>query len=224
MQRKDINRLVAVGDIHGHLDKLIELISQVQPTSDDLLVFLGDYVNRGPESRGVIEFLIRLAEEFPQTVFLRGNHDQMLLDVLASNGLSHASDQSSLRVEDGGTDIALFKLNGGDSTLDSYGWEVPLQHVAFLESTRLWWRYMEFLFVHAGCPVDGPETADPDALLWSRDCDPGTNGEIHIVGHTPCETQYPELKPGRYMLDTGCAYEGPLSACDVLTKDVWQAK
>ena len=229
MPDKPTKRLVAIGDIHGHLLKLEDLLLKIQPTSGDQLVFLGDYVDRGPDSKGVIDRLIRLQEEFPQTIFLRGNHEQLFLDAMVSKGIRQGlvlRDQSAwFKKETIETDMLLFMGNGGGKTMDSYGWgwDIPSQHIVFLQSTRLWWRHTEFLFIHAGCLNEDPDRLDPWVLLWSRFCDPGTDGEIHVVGHTPLESGYPRLESGRYMLDTGCAYGGPLTACDVLTKEIWQA-
>lgn len=84
-------RLLAVGDIHGYLDKLQLLLEEtVRPTADDRVVFLGDYIDRGPDSKGVLDYLVAFAQRFPQTIFLRGNHEQMLLDalVIATTGVA----------------------------------------------------------------------------------------------------------------------------------------
>jgi len=77
-------RLIAIGDIHGHLDKLERLLQLIMPTDNDKLVFLGDYIDRGPDSAGVVDHLIQLPDRFPQTVFLRGNHEQVAMDALVS--------------------------------------------------------------------------------------------------------------------------------------------
>jgi len=225
-----MRRLIAIGDIHGHRLKLETLLDTIQPTSDDQLVFLGDYVDRGPDSRGVIDKLLSFQEEFPHTVFLRGNHEQLLLDALIEKGIRTGPTLRDLsawyRQTAKGTDVQLFIANGGDKTMDSYRWEwnLPSGHIAFLEGSMPWWRYAEFLFVHAGCLNVEPEELDPWVLLWSRFCGPGTDGEIQVVGHTPLENEYPKLEQGKYWLDTGCAYDGPLSACDVLTMEIWQAR
>jgi serine/threonine protein phosphatase 1 len=79
-------RLLAVGDIHGHREKLSRLLELVAPTGQDQVVFLGDYIDRGPQSREVIEELLAFRQRFPQTVFLRGNHEQILLDALVEEG------------------------------------------------------------------------------------------------------------------------------------------
>jgi len=225
-----MRRLVAIGDIHGHLSKLDAILDILQPCDNDQLIFLGDYVDRGPDSRGVIERLLLLQADFPQTVFLRGNHEQMFLDALVSKGLRQAPtlrEQSAWFQQDArGTDIQLFLANGGVETIKNYGWgwDVPLEHIAFLEATKLWWRYAEFLFVHAGCLDAEPGELDPWILLWSRFCEPGSDGEIHVVGHAPLESGQPKFEEGRIWLDTGAAYGGPLTACDVMTGEIWQVR
>ncbi len=92
-------RLLAIGDIHGCLDELTSLIQMVPPEPSDTLVFLGDYVNRGPDSKGVVEYLLDLQKEF-QAVFLLGNHDKMFLDYIDRQASS-------------------FMLNDGAETLNS---------------------------------------------------------------------------------------------------------
>lgn len=230
MQENSIKRLVAIGDIHGHAMKLEGLLSQVRPTNSDQLVFLGDYIDRGPQSRSVLDRLIGIQEEFPQTIFLRGNHEQLFLDAMASQGMRQEPTLRDLSVlyrqEAVGPNLTLFLANGGGSTMNSYDWDwgnIPKSHIGFLERTMLWWRYKEYLFVHAGCLDEEPDTQDAWVFLWSRQCDPGRGGEIHVVGHSPIESGYPLFEPGRYMLDTGSAYGGPLTACDVFTREIWQA-
>src|SRR5687767_12037072 len=98
-------RTFAIGDIHGCRKALETLVSAVEPQADDLFVFLGDYVNRGPDSRGVIEFLLRF-QEGQRCVFLRGNHEVMTLD-----GRKERMKAASLSVV------------GGRDSLRSYGYE-----------------------------------------------------------------------------------------------------
>jgi serine/threonine protein phosphatase 1 len=99
-------RLLAVGDVHGCIDELSLVLDAIEPTSDDKVVFLGDYVDRGPNSRGVIDLLIALRNSRRcHTVFLRGNHEDMFLDFLGERG-SHGD---------------AFLFNGGRATQASYG-------------------------------------------------------------------------------------------------------
>lgn len=203
-------RWLAVGDIHGCLAQLIELMALVKPTSADRVVFLGDYVDRGPASAGVIEYLIEFAVAFPETVFLRGNHEQMFLDYLD------------------GQNPAMFLINGGRQTLDSYRdrrmWPIPSSHRRFLDSLGHYFESDHHIFVHAGLRPGIPlaEQADFD-MLWIRheflesDFD---WGKPVVFGHTP--RKEPLLGDHRIGVDTGCVYGHQLTCCEVMTLQVWQ--
>lgn len=223
-------RLIAIGDIHGELDKLNRLLNIVQPSASDRLVFLGDYVDRGKNSKGVIDRLIEVHQRFPQTIFIRGNHDQMLLDALVEIDAMAGKQlrDVSLKYRECSTqsDMDVFLSNGGSETLRSYRLrdmaDFPAEHILFLAATRLWWQYENFVFVHAGVAPDVPlEMQDHFDLLWERMSPPGKDGEIHVVGHHPTQGE-PYFEPGRYNLDTGAVYGQKLTACDVLTKECWQ--
>jgi serine/threonine protein phosphatase 1 len=225
------DRLIAIGDIHGQLDQLNRLLNAVAPTNNDRFVFLGDYIDRGNNSKGVLERLIRFHEDFPGTVFIRGNHDQMLMDALIEAGVitgHRLRDQSSVyRACSSESDIEIFLFNGGKQTLRSYRIthlaDFPKEHLLFFGSTRLWYRFEHFIFVHAGIEQGIPlELQDPFVLMWERLSPPGQNGAIHVVGHHPTTDGEPYFEPGRYNLDTGAVYGRTLTACDVLTKQVWQ--
>jgi len=157
-------RLLAVGDIHGHLRHLELLMELVSPSVDDKVVFIGDYVDRGPDSKGVIGYLIKFGKRFPSTVFLRGNHEQMFLDALSSYSRIHSLDgpkftrlrDTSRRARyeigfDAEDDWKIFMGNGGHATLQSYGAiegshgnyqvdfeKIPQEHLDFINVTRLY--------------------------------------------------------------------------------------
>jgi len=225
-------RLIAIGDIHGMDRQLENLLDRVQPGSDDRLVFLGDYIDRGPDSRRVLERLMDLAEKRPDAIFLRGNHEQMLLDALAEQGryagptLQELSPRYAMEA---GNATLLYLMNGGGALLKSYGIGslsagLPPEHLAFLEATRLFWEHAPYLFVHAGAdPKLPPRQQDPFTLLWDRTSPPGRNGTIHVVGHQPTAGDQPEFESGRYRIDTGAGHGRVLTACDVLTRRIWQA-
>ena len=80
-----MSRLIAIGDIHGHLNKLRHLLDRIGPTPEDRLVFLGDYVDRGPDSHAVVEYLLALRERLPETVFLMGNHEAFIVSMFRGN-------------------------------------------------------------------------------------------------------------------------------------------
>ncbi len=210
-ENTDPNRLLAIGDIHGCLAQLQNLLALVGPTKTDQVVFLGDYIDRGPDSAGVIDELIAFREEFPGTVFLCGNHEQMLLDYLA------------------GRNTARFLMNGGDTTLASYRdrnlWPLPDSHMHFLKALKDRHATQHFIFVHAGLRPGIPLAEQhPDDLLWIRwdflDSDYDW-GKTVVYGHTP--RQEPLITRTRVALDTGCVYGRVLTCCDLLEGRIWQA-
>ena len=218
-------RTYAVGDIHGHLDKLEEALDLIAAdrarTGDDeaAVVFVGDLVDRGPDARGVIERLMRgMAEDEPWIV-LRGNHDQMFLDYLASGG------------PDGAPEAARW-LNanlGGTETLASYGIRkrvidtrsrliaraveaVPDAHVAFLQDRPYYYLTDDVVFVRAGIRPHVPlrDQLEID-MLWIRQGfldDPTDHGRLVVHGHTAL---YEVTHFGnRVDIDGGAAYGRPL--------------
>ncbi|TLM65433.1 MAG: serine/threonine protein phosphatase [Deltaproteobacteria bacterium] len=209
---RGVARLLAVGDIHGCRRQLKTLLDLVAPTADDQLVFLGDYIDRGPDSAGVIDDLIELRERLPNTVLLRGNHEQMLLDVLQ------------------GADPTTFLVNGGGRTMAGYRgrgqWPPPPEHLAFYRQLPVCHITERFVFAHAGLRPGRPAAVQqPDDLLWIRgeflDSD-AEWGKTVVFGHTPREQ--PLLAVTRIGLDTGCVYGGRLTCCDVLSRRYWQAR
>lgn len=227
------NRLIAIGDIHGQSDMLKRLLNVVSPQPEDQFVFLGDYVDRGKDSRGVIERLMQFKTDYPQTIFIRGNHDQLLLDLLVELGVradDRLRDESQQYDEcSTASDLEMFLSNGGNETLRSYRLRdmtaFPQDHIKFLEATCLWWRFKNYVFVHAGIEEGLPlELQDTYILLWDRLSPPGKDGEVHVVGHHPTTDGEPYFEPGRYNLDTGAVYGQTLTACNVLTKKVWQVR
>jgi serine/threonine protein phosphatase 1 len=205
-------RLLAVGDIHGCLDHLERLMARVQPVPEDRVVFLGDYIDRGPDGKGVLEYLIGFGRRFPRSVFLKGNHEEMFLNFL------------------NGRDQALFIFNGGGTTLESYqeekGIRIPKAHIDFLESLRSFYENENFIFVHAGLRP-GKSLADQQEndLIWIREEFIGSDydwGKTVVFGHTPRpEPLFAENKIG---LDTGAVYGRVLSCCDVDRQRCWNSQ
>jgi len=209
LSRKFPRRLLAIGDIHGCDDLLERLLARVAPEREDQMVFLGDYIDRGSGSRRVVERLLDLRRTFPQTVFLKGNHEQMLLDYLA------------------GKDSLGFLINGGARTLENYRHEgevrIPQAHLAFFNGLEVSYETGDFIFVHAGMRPGLPLEAQSETdLLWIRTefLDSEYDwGKTIVFGHTP----QPEaiIKPGRIGLDTGAVYGRKLTCCDVLSRTLW---
>ena len=203
-----MNRTFAIGDIHGSIDKLEDLVTRIDPGPDDRLVFLGDYVDRGDSVVEVIDFLIECARRF-DCVFLRGNHEEMFLSFLEF-----------------GNNETIFFANGGRKTVESYarpdrfvsGEQVvramPDTHRRFFSELR--WYHMDgrYLYVHAGIRP-GTMIADQDRqdLIWIRDdfiSAPTGIPQKVIFGHTPFAR--PLVKPDKIGIDTGAVYGGCLSA------------
>ncbi len=204
-------RLLAIGDVHGCATALAALIEAFELRSTDTLVTLGDYVDRGPDSKGVLDQLIALRSRC-QLISLLGNHDQMLLAALERRSA-----------------LSAFLAMGGTVTLDSYGPTgdlelVPHEHREFLRQCRLYYETERYFFVHANYAPGLPLARQDDrVLLWMslRDFVPGPHcsGKIAVVGHTP---QPAPLDLGHLIgLDTGCCYGGILTAMDLDSRQTW---
>jgi serine/threonine protein phosphatase 1 len=211
--------IYAIGDIHGELLKLAGLLDKIQSNGlgpEDRLVFLGDYVDRGPETPGVLDLMIQIRTQRPGTVFLRGNHDQAMLQ---AREVFDPRRTSALTKKD----IVWWLDYGGRETIDSYkggegAWydKVPPNHWAFLESTQFEHREGPYIFVHAGLVPPGKtwtETDDP--RLWIREDFIGSKadfGGIVVFGHTPQDLFLPIVMANKIGIDTGAAYGGPLTS------------
>ena len=211
-------RLLCVGDVHGCASEIEGLVASLAPTATDRLVMLGDYVDRGPSSRETLDFLVALRRRLPETVFLRGNHEEMMLGFL---GL-------------GGEGADIFLRAGGAATLESYGLSagagsqptpaslraaLPADHVEFLTgSLRIHFETSPYLFVHAGVRPGVELTRQvPEDLLWIREeflSEDHRLPWIVVFGHTPLRDVW--VGPRRRIgLDTGCVYGGWLSGLDL---------
>jgi serine/threonine protein phosphatase 1 len=207
-------RIIAIGDIHGYAAALSAVLEAVQPQADDTLVVLGDYVDRGPDSPGVIGQLIALADRC-RLVPLLGNHDEMVID------LHH-----------GGEGLDDWLNWGGRETLLAYECahprEIPVKHIEFLEACVTYHETERHLFVHASYDPELPLDCQPPQLLrWAsiRFNPPGPHrsGKIAIVGHT-VQRDRRIIDLGHLIcIDTGLYSGGWRTAMDVETKMVWQA-
>jgi serine/threonine protein phosphatase 1 len=206
-------RTIAVGDIHGCARALATLLAAIAPQPDDQLVILGDYIDRGPDTRGVLEQLLALGEQC-QLVVLLGNHEQMLLQCLAS---------TTLRTQ--------WLQYGGRETVDSYGGSLealPPTHLEFLRGSRRCYETRQHFFVHANYVSTLPLDQQPElVVLWMHLTrhlpGPHVSGKTAIVGHTPLATG--EILDLGYLvdIDTCCFGGGWLTALEVETKQIWQA-
>ena len=207
-----VAKLYAVGDIHGSLTHLTRLVERVPFESEDRIVFMGDYIDRGPDSRGTVQFLLQFRKQFPRSVFLRGNHEEMFEDYLHRSGQFPS-----------GT----FLLNGGAETLDSYGLDpqgkaqvedFPADHLEFLFGTDLMHREDQLLLVHAGIRPSVPlEDQSREDLLWIREeffLHEHSLGLTVVFGHTPLREIFQNL-PYAIGIDTGAVYGGRLTCVEL---------
>lgn len=194
-----MEKIFAVGDIHGCYDKLVAMLDKINiDFVNDTLIFIGDYVDRGPKAFETVSYLVDLQKQHENIVFLKGNHEDMLEKYLS------------------GTDRFTYLMNGGQKTLDSYlkhkrnpgEFPIPKPHLDFYKSLLLYYETESYLFVHAGLRKKIPVARqDEQDLLWIRsefiksDYD---FGKQIVFGHTPFSK--PLVQPNKIGIDTGAVY------------------
>ncbi len=209
------NRLIAIGDIHGCKIALDALLDVIQPGPDDIVVTLGDYVDRGPDSRGVVDTLVELGAK-TRLVGILGNHEEMMLDVILHGAPHH----EWLRF-------------GGVDTLESYGFDgdldiLPPEHQEFFDSLGDYFVHEDYFFTHAAYDAHIPLEHQPTEMLrWYHLTEgvpgPHHSGKIAVVGHT-ANKDGEILDAGHIIcLDTYCYGGGWLTAMDLNTRQIWQA-
>ncbi len=220
--------LYAIGDIHGMRERLVMLIERLPLTPEDHLVFIGDYVDRGPDPKGTVEHLIELNQRHRCT-FLLGNHESMFLSYIGWEGPAYFGGR-------------LYIQNGGGTTLGSYGcpeddpadFKLPPEHEDFFRGCQLWYVDGQYVFVHAGLSrralrlseIEYALTSEhPRELLWERNTMslPHGLGYTIVYGHTPV----PDLQvrwnlPYSIGIDTGAAFGGPLTAIRLPDETLFQ--
>ncbi len=204
-------RTIAIGDIHGCAKALQGMLDAIAPTAKDQLIFLGDYVDRGPDSKWVIQRLIELSD-CCQTVFLLGNHEIMF--------------RGALR----GLDPTLWLQQGGHQTITSYGGlldNVPEAHRQFLEKCLPYFETQGEMFLHANYVPDLPLESQPEeALFWEHlnVCLPAphVSGKHVYCGHTPQRGGNIGFFSHLTCLDTCCFGGLWLSAIDIESREIWQ--
>lgn len=206
-----MNKIFAIGDIHGCFDQLQRLIKNLAIDQQyDILVLIGDYIDRGSAVKEVVDYVIELKSKFNNVVCLMGNHEQMFLNYLA------------------GADEEMYLHNGGKATLLSYGISpyampqsreatIPSSHLLFFKSLLSYYETEEYIFVHAGL-MPGLSFSEQTVhdLLWVRqefiysDYD---FGKRVIFGHTPFRT--PLIESNKIGIDTGAVYGGKLTCVEL---------
>ncbi len=191
--------LYAIGDIHGCLDELKVMLAEIdrdieQQGKPHKLIFVGDYIDRGPDSMGVIELIRKRTD----TECLMGNHEDMMLN-----------DQSSWMYNGGAEAIASYGGYGGEN------WDVYLEHRKWAAELKWWYQYEHYVFVHAGVHPDlKMEEHNRFDLVWERDYnffnDDYTHGYQVTHGHTPMKDIH--VAKNKINIDTGCVFGGKLTA------------
>jgi serine/threonine protein phosphatase 1 len=230
-------RLYAIGDIHGRLDLLESLLKLIERDQENRweapvsLIFLGDYVDRGPDSKGVVDRLIQGFAPACSEIHIKGNHEELLLSFLEDP--SHGSN---------------WLRNGGEAALNSYGvnldvppgafWDdedvlkeaaerfraaLPESHLRFYRELKLFWRAGDFFFAHAGVkPDERLDQQKEEDLLWIRNeflYSKNDFGAVVVHGHTPA--RFPQNLPNRIGLDTFAVRTGKLTAVGLEGAERW---
>ena len=215
-----MRKIYAITDVHGCYNELVLLLGKLTITPNTLIIFMGDYVDRGPRSKEVIDLIISLREQCC-VVTLKGNHEDMMYKALVNN-----SDR----------DVEMWMTNGGYQTLLSYGdietvladiRELPKdlkKHLDFIETLELYYETDTHIFVHASPGLVVPISEQPEAhLIWRRpQLDDKefnythSSGKTIISGHTAQSSGVPlRLSDKNILIDTGCFFTGVLTAYDV---------
>lgn len=206
----------AIGDIHGCLNSLKRLSDLVRFQRRDLIVFLGDYIDRGPDSKGVIEWIMERGKS-TNIVALRGNHEVMILEAQHNRAK-----------------LNLWCSSGGSETLLSYGsassqdWisNIPSAHWDFFRRTQRYFETDDRIFVHGKvAPELKMKEQDPYTLIWGKchDMQPHRSGKKIICGHTPQVDGKPRVYGFGVCIDTGACKGGWLTCLNPSSGDYWQA-
>ena len=214
--RVNAMRYLAIGDIHGCSQALEQLLEVVQPQSEDIIITLGDYLNKGPDSFGVIERLLQLAQTH-HLIPLKGNHEVQLLQA-RNHQFEHSVELEYLGIET----LISYSLPGQELTLNN----IPQSHWEFLEHSCLnSWETEHQIFVHANLdpklPVNQQSESD---LFWEKFTQPSPHysGKTMICGHTSQKSGQPLNFGHAICIDTWACGGGWLTCLDVDGGQVWQ--
>lgn len=208
--------IFAIGDIHGCAQELELLLQKLPLSKETLILFLGDYIDRGPYSKEVVDIILDLKKKYP-VIGLKGNHEKMFLEFLENKTTQ---------------DAAAFIFNGGGATLASYadesgGYSLPEMHLKFFKALLPYFEIDDYFFVHAGLPnkslAELKEMPPPEELFWIREEFFSSTfdwGKLIVHGHTPIRQA--EITGKRINIDTSCVYGGHLTALQLPEKIIYQ--
>jgi len=214
-----MGKIFAIGDIHGCISQLDRLLAQLDIDKEkDTLLFIGDYIDRGPDPKGVIDSILDIRKNISKVVCLSGNHEDMFLNYCLDR-----------------RDQELYMSNGGMRTLASYGFSpegteeliLPESHREFFTSLRTYHETDDYIFVHAGLRPGVPlDRQDREDLLWIRFefiRSPYDFGKTVIYGHTPVFLDEPLIDKNKIGIDTGAVYGGWLTCIELPEMKIYQA-
>jgi len=214
----NVGRYLAIGDIHGCFTALTTLVKSIGLHDDDTIITLGDYVDRGPDSALVVDFIIELSQRY-NLVPLRGNHEIMMLDSRQKKSWHHAW------LNYGG-DATLYSYSGSNSNAEAFD-SIPDSHLDFLENQLVpFYECESHFFVHANADANVAlkDQKDP-TLYWRRYGDPERHcsNKIMVCGHTNQKSGLPAQNDNSICIDTWAYGDGWLSCLDVGSGNIWQA-
>lgn len=218
----DSQRVYVIGDVHGCAQELGTILSHVMEVASgsDTIIFIGDYIDRGPSSSSVIDIALELKANHERTVFLKGNHEAMLLDYL----------DKPRSIE------SRFLQFGGVETFQSYGASTeqvyedpksifPESHLSFFSNLSLGVIWHDFVMVHAGIRFTLPlEEQKEEDLLWIREEFVPIKHPLPytiVFGHTPQKKILLDM-PYKIGIDTGCVYGNKLSCIELSERKIYQ--
>lgn len=194
-----MERIFAIGDIHGCRKTFEKLLTEkLEIKKEDAIYCIGDYIDRGGDSKGVIDLIIKLRAEGYSIFTLRGNHEQMMLDAV--------TDKKAL---------GLWLDNGGKKTLKSFGIKsldnLPHEYLTFLNETEFYVEKDNYIFAHAGLNFKNENLfEDKESMLWERNFypqQPALKNRLLIHGHTPIPLTFILQQKGNCInIDGGCVY------------------
>lgn len=194
-------RTITIGDIHGCIKTFEKMLETIELQKEDRLILLGDYIDRGPDSKAVVDLILALRDDSYDIITLMGNHEKMLLD--------------SIENEAG---LLNWKVNGAQSTLKSFGISktehLESKYIDFFKALQYYYLNDDYIFVHAGLNYsDDNPFEDKYSMLWTREKRVDlekTDGRKVIVGHTPTQLERikKSLDSNLLFLDGGCVYAG----------------
>jgi serine/threonine protein phosphatase 1 len=214
--------LIVVGDVHGDISRLRRFFDYVKQ-EEVTIVMVGDYINRGPRSKDVLDLLLaEKRKRLHKLILLRGNHEQALLDFLDGGHISDFTRHGGLAT------IKSYISNDTTDAVSEFISSFPVEHLTLVRSTKSYYRDGEIFVSHAGFNTENPNDLDARELIYGDErifsfTAPWPSSTT-VVGHYVQQTGKPFINPSLLAIDTGCGTlaDGPLTAVRLPYRDVCQ--